>query len=162
VWSGADPTTFSIGELHFPPFKKGSDGGFAIVFCLTEPIVNAIRALGALPAASPSRKSPDSLKITISQDATDPGAVVVTVTNFSSRPVREKLSGLESTKHMMRDMGIGRFDPTPETRKLANGLYEITTRVRFDPKAIIDAILHAGEKEGDFNSRPAAPSATKD
>src|SRR4051794_401745 len=105
----ADP--FDIHSLHFPPFRKGKDGNFAVVFCLAEPIINAIRALNALPTAFPGRDDPDSLHIVVSTDLEDAGAVVVTITNLSSRPLPETLSGLESTKNMMRDMGIGCFVP---------------------------------------------------
>lgn len=145
IWSGDDPAVFSIRELHFPPFRKGSDGGYAFVFCLLEPIVNAVRALGALPAESPFRKNPNSLQISVYSDSSDPDAVVITVTNVSNRALPEKLSGLESTKNMMRDMGIGKFDPTPAARPLENGFYEITNRIRFYPKAITEAI---GQNEG--------------
>lgn len=153
IWQGEPSPIFAIQDIHFPPFQKGKEEGFSIIFCLLEPMVNAVRALnGFFPADSAIREDPTSLQISISDDPNDCGAVVVSVVNLSRKPLVEKLSGLESTKHMMKDMGIGSF-ATPKVEPLDSGLFRITIQVRFHPQSIAKTILNP---KGDLDARTSS------
>ena len=148
-WTGDAPEPFTIDAFHFPPLRKGSRGAYAFAFCLAEPIVNAIRALVALPTTAAVKRADPTLRISVGCEREGRDELTVAVTNVSDHPLPEKLSGWESTKHMLRDSGLGQFDPEPEVKPLGDGLYEITVRVRFHPETFAETIRQGAQREKD-------------
>ena len=140
-WTGEPPQPVDIKSLHIPPFKKGCDGGYIFAFLLLEPVVNAIHALDGLPDCYRSGTEEAWLDIEVSPDDTREG-VLIKVSNLSANPLPETLSGLESTKAIAEELGIGSFDE-PVTVPIAKNLYHITTRMHFDAGPTVQAIFDA-------------------
>jgi hypothetical protein len=135
-WDGAEPLPLDMGSLHFPPFRPGSDAGYIYLFCLVEPILNGIRALMASGFPQPDRPAPLRIEVHQPKCAASQG-VRIEVTNFSKRGLNDTLSGWETTKNMMRNIGMGRFDEAPRSELLHTDLYRVTIGVEFDPTALI-------------------------
>lgn len=141
-WSGAPPDPLDIKSLHLPPFKKGADAGYVFAFCLLEPLLNAIRALGALPPAMLTGHDPPSLDIVLSPNADD-HSVAVTISNLCLKKLPPSLSGLRSARAIASSIGLATF-LEPKEEPLDSGLYRITSGVIFHPRHIIQAITQAG------------------
>jgi hypothetical protein len=123
--------------LHVPPFKKGSDAAYSFVFALTEPLINALRALEAqrkMPGLSASERT---LRIHISAHL--PDEVVFSVINTSSVRVQKTLSGFETTRRMLRRVGIAEIE-NPRTREIRSGVFEVVSDVHFKPRDLANKI----------------------
>jgi hypothetical protein len=126
----ANRSQFEKLNLHVPPFKKGSDAAYSFVFALTEPLINALRALEAqrkLPQLSPSERT---LRIHISAHL--PDEVVFSVINTSSVRIQKTLSGFETTRRMLRRVGIAEIE-NPRIREIRSGVFEVVSEVHFRP-----------------------------
>jgi hypothetical protein len=152
LWAGGSPDTFSREQLHFPPFREGCEGGYVVATCLLEPLVNAIRALNALPQTVRAADERAILDIVVSRDRRRKDGVTVTVTNLSISDLPEALSGLESTKAMAEDMEIGTFDQTVAA-SAGDRLFLVTSRMQVGTAAIARAIYRARDRK-DARSHP--------
>jgi len=123
--------------LHVPPFKKGSDAAYSFVFALTEPLVNALRALEAQRKISELSASERTLRIHISAHL--PDEVVFSVINSSSVRVQKTLSGFETTRRMLRRVGIAEIE-NPRTREIRSGVFEVVSHVHFRPRDLANKI----------------------
>jgi hypothetical protein len=143
-WTGEPPPPLDVKKLHLPPFKKGADAGYVFAFCLLEPLLNAIRALGALPPDLLAGPDSPSLEIKVlpveAEDRVD-----ITIFNLSSKKLPLTLSGLRSAKAMVAELGLATFEG-PNEELLQPGLYRIRTGVSFHPRRIFEAITQAGQK----------------
>jgi hypothetical protein len=123
--------------LHVPPFKKGSDAAYSFVFALTEPLVNALRALEAQRKTSELSASERTLRIHISAHL--PDEVVFSVINTSSVRVQKTLSGFETTRRMLHRVGIAEIE-NPWTREIRPGVFEVVSDVHFRPRDLANKI----------------------
>jgi hypothetical protein len=128
---------FNKFDLHVPPFKKGSDAAYSFVFALTEPLVNALRALESQREVQELSASERALRIHIS--ARLPDEVVFSVINASSVRVQKTLSGFETTRRMLRRVGIAEIE-NPRTREIRSGVFEVVSDVHFKPRDLANKI----------------------
>jgi hypothetical protein len=132
-WTGDEQDEailFDKLSLHVPPFRKGSDAAYSFIFALTEPLVNAIRALNELKKNSDFSDEDRVLRIQISAHL--PDEVVFSITNVTRRTVQGTLSGFERTRRMLRRLAIAEIDDL-RFRELRPGAYEAISEVRFKP-----------------------------
>jgi hypothetical protein len=129
--------------LHVPPFKKGSDAAYSFVFALTEPLINALRALDELGQMQGLSTSERTLRVNISPHL--PEEVVFSVINSSSVRIQKKLSGFETTRRMLRRVGIADIS-NPRVTRIRSGLYEITAVVHFRPYELANKIADKLER----------------
>jgi hypothetical protein len=133
----ANRSQFEKLTLHVPPFKKGSDAAYSFVFALTEPLVNALRALEAQRKMSELSASERRLRIQISAHL--PDEVVFSVINTSSVRVQKTLSGFETTRRMLRRVGIAEIE-NPRIREIRPGIFEVVSEVHFRPRDLANKI----------------------
>jgi hypothetical protein len=132
-----DSSQFDKRVLHVPPFKKGSDAVYSFVFALTEPLVNALHALEEMrknPNFSPSERT---LRIHIVPRL--PDEVMFSIVNTSAVRLQKTLSGFETTRRMLRHMGIAELS-NPKVKEIRSGAYEVVTEVHFRPYCLAKKI----------------------
>jgi hypothetical protein len=128
---------FDKHDLHVPPFKKGCDAAYSFIFALTEPLVNALRALDALGTNPDLSVSERTLKVRISPSL--PEEVIFSVINTSSVRIPKTLSGFETTRRMLRRVGIAEIN-NPRVQEMRAGVYEVICEVRFKPYYLANKI----------------------
>lgn len=121
---------FDKRELHVPPFKKGSDAAYSFVFALTEPLVNALRALEELRKDHGLSASERVLRVRIEPRL--PEEVTFAVINTSAQRVQKNLSGFRTTRRMLHRVGIAELS-NPTSDELRPGAYQVTAEVHFRP-----------------------------
>jgi hypothetical protein len=143
---------FDKSKLHVHPFKIGSDAAYSFVFALTEPLVNALRALDQLRTNSQFSASDRVLKICIKPDFTAK-EIEFSIHNPSSTIVQGTLSGFERTRHMLRRIGLAEIDDLRFTA-IRPSVYEATASVHFKPYNLAKKIQDARgdiERQGGTN-----------
>jgi hypothetical protein len=121
---------FDKFTLHIPPFRRGSDAAYSFVFALTEPLVNALRALEELKRDYKFSASDRALRIRIS--ARLPEEVVFSIVNLSRKKVQSTLSGFERTRRMLRRLEIAEIDDL-RFQEFRTGTYKAISTVHFRP-----------------------------
>ncbi len=129
-------------NLHFPPFKKGTDASYIFTFALTEPICNALTALVEcstyetnLPAAMDL-----ALRIKVSP-VHEAKEILVRVENESLEPAPVRIPGLEHTRRMLDDFDFVTFGEKINSVPIGNSLYRISSEVRFRPFELYEKLI---------------------
>jgi hypothetical protein len=142
TWDGEAPEPLDIRSLHFPPFKAASEASYIYLFSLAEPLANAVRAL--LTTDLPAVAGQVPLTITIRSSDSHLTSVTVEITNLSSRSVVKRLSGWETTAHLLKELGLGEFESTYDSQPCGENLHRVTFPLRYEPHRLIERIRKAG------------------
>jgi hypothetical protein len=137
-----DRLRFDKRLLHVPPFKKGSDAAYSFVFALTEPLINALRALEELRQHSILSPSERVLRIRIEPRL--PDEVVFSVINSTAATIQKTLSGFRTTRRMLRRVGIAELS-NPKVQELRPGAYDVIAEVHFKPYELAKKIAEQSE-----------------
>ena len=134
-WSSGDALApMPIESLYFPPFRRGSPAGYAVLYALAEPIINGIDALNA-GASQFGLSKPLQMRVSVISDGGG-RAIEVTVRNLSLSDINRPVSGLESIRNLLRGSGFISFRPH-QANKLPEGNFEISLPVVFNPQRIL-------------------------
>jgi hypothetical protein len=140
-WSREDAQhpAFVVKQLHFAPFRAGSDAPFLLIIALVEPLVNAIRAL-EVAARATGQRHPLELDVSRKGDC-----MRISVSNVGATVKLPTLSGMRSVRRMLAETQMFELSD-PEEAEISDGRSRFTVKLDIRPRYLVDLINGAQQR----------------